>query len=373
MDKDESLVRAKVMLIVEEANAIFSSDISVTTGTGKHEPVRLHLKMLIVADDEKCQNFGPGSVYCRPKSFVGDADGFLRSHASLDFSRYCLAYLFTSHEIAGDTLGVAYVNGTCEKYQRVKDLKTGRSMKISMNSGFITIEDPTNPAAIKDAQHTLAHEIGHNFGASHDTPKSCGGYTYLGYLMSPVSPIASLATRKSRQFSPCSLEAIGEVLSEISSGRKRWCFRGSGGDDDDDDELPPPHENVPADAAAGGGRVPELPSIYDVGIIEDMVPKEDGGGPQLTGATIALAVVLLLVLVATGAFLVWTFVEQKFCFGRGNAHDYSAIRGVQSREMDLKMSRTKSRPSVPVFPTSSSRHALQSGQAEHKAQKEHAR
>ena len=27
--------------------------------------------------------------------------------------------------------------------------KTGRSMKISMNSGFITIEDPKNPAAIK--------------------------------------------------------------------------------------------------------------------------------------------------------------------------------------------------------------------------------
>ena len=50
------------------------------------------------------------------------------------------------------------------------------------------------------------------------------------------------------------------MLSEISSGRKRWCFRGDD-DDDGDDELPPPHENVPADAAAagGGGRVPELP------------------------------------------------------------------------------------------------------------------
>ena len=53
-------------------------------------------------------------------------------------------------------------------------------------------------------------------------------------------------------------------MSEISSGRKRWCFRGSGGGDDGGDELPPPpHENVPADAAAapgGRGRVPELPS-----------------------------------------------------------------------------------------------------------------
>ena len=58
----------------------------------------------------------------RPKSFVDDSDAFLRSHASLDFSRYCLSYLFTTHKFTGDTLGVAYVNGTCEKYQRVKDL-----------------------------------------------------------------------------------------------------------------------------------------------------------------------------------------------------------------------------------------------------------
>ena len=83
--------------------------------------------------------------------------------------RYCLSYLFTSHEFAADTVGVAYVNGTCQKYQKVKDLvsnsaasvqndhhaplllvqKTGQTMKISMNSGFIAIEDWTNPHAIK--------------------------------------------------------------------------------------------------------------------------------------------------------------------------------------------------------------------------------
>ena len=64
----------------------------------------------------------------------------------------------------------------------------------------------------------------------------------------------------------------------------------------------------------------------DVGI-EDFAPREsDGGGGGLTGGAVALAVVLFLVLVATGAFLIWAFVEQKFCFGRKNAQDYSAIR-----------------------------------------------
>lgn len=77
----------------------------------------------------------------RPKSFVGDADGFLRSHASLDFSRYCLAYLFTSHEIAGDTLGVAYVNGTCEKYQRVKDL-------ASRDLTFCSVQNESNVSSV---------------------------------------------------------------------------------------------------------------------------------------------------------------------------------------------------------------------------------
>ena len=62
-------------------------------------------------------------------------------------------------------------------------------------------------------------------------------------------------------------------MSEISSGRKRWCFRGSGGDDDDDDELPPPHENVPADAAAGGGRVPELPSSKRSSLGDAVLPS----------------------------------------------------------------------------------------------------
>ena len=75
-------------------------------------------------------------------------------------------------------------------------------------------------------------------------------------------------------------------------------------------------------------------AVYDVGI-EDMIPREDeAGGPRLTGGTIALAVVLFLVLVATGAFLVWTFVEQRLCFGRKNAQDYSAIR---LRKMQVRL------------------------------------
>ena len=78
----------------------------------------------------------------RRKSFVSDSDGFLRLHAMLDFSSYCLSYLFTNHDFGEGTLGVAYVGGVCARYGKIRDERTGVTDRRSINTGFITVQDP---------------------------------------------------------------------------------------------------------------------------------------------------------------------------------------------------------------------------------------
>ena len=86
---------------------------------------------------------------------MDDSDAFLRSHASLDFSRYCLSYLFTTHKFNGDTLGVAYVNGTCEKYQRVKDL-----VSFGLRTSQLSFKIPTFPLSVENGDlYEDQHEL----------------------------------------------------------------------------------------------------------------------------------------------------------------------------------------------------------------------
>ncbi len=69
----------------------------------------------------------------------------------------------------------------------------------------------------QEAEHTLAHEMGHNFGASHDGADKCDGDFSLvskGYLMAPVAPLTD--TRRARTFSQCSMKAIRKVRTEQS-------------------------------------------------------------------------------------------------------------------------------------------------------------
>ena len=75
-----------------------------------------------------------------------------------------------------------------------------------------------NPlTGLSQAEQTMAHEIGHNFGSGHDDSKCSSGY-----LMAPSAP--NYQDRKSRTSSACSRRQIEEHLDEVRKGNRRNCF-----------------------------------------------------------------------------------------------------------------------------------------------------
>ena len=100
-----------------------------------------------------------------------------------------LAHLLTGRELAGNTIGIAFLGSLCAARQGVS---------LSESSGFI------------DSPLIMAHELGHNFGAPHDgeVGSRCAGVP-SSFLMGP-------SFNSSSNFSACSLAEIGPVVDAAS-------------------------------------------------------------------------------------------------------------------------------------------------------------
>jgi hypothetical protein len=70
----------------------------------------------------------------------------------MNFSPFCLSYLFSNKKFADNTLGVAYVGGVCAKYGLVKDQKSGVTERRSTNAGFIAVHDPKKTKGIMESR-----------------------------------------------------------------------------------------------------------------------------------------------------------------------------------------------------------------------------
>jgi hypothetical protein len=222
-------------------------------------------------------------------------------HSTSDFSDYCLAYLLTNLDFDG-TLGVAYVGGVCANHGRVTNAETHKSERKSINSGFITIRNPKYD--MDEAEHTFAHEIGHNFGASHDIKLRCDRNTPKEYyLMAPLAPAYETST--SRKFSGCSLKAINRVLKEMKRGLIDWCFV-------KDKKV----------KKAVSPTVVTTRTPLDEGDVNSESWKNVGGA--ISGAILAVCFIVATVCV------VYAYVEQRMCFGKKQT-DFSKVQFASNR------------------------------------------
>ena len=143
-----------------------------------------------------------------------------------DYSNYCTAFTFTSRDYADGTLGLAWlatntgsVGGFCEKPTTVNGVLK------SLNCGMVTVVNFNARVPDKVQRITFAHEMGHNFGSTHDLPgdNTCApGGSNGNYLMYSRATTGQLPNNI--QFSPCSQNLIGSVLSYVIQGSKN-CFK----------------------------------------------------------------------------------------------------------------------------------------------------
>ena len=102
--------------------------------------------------------------------------------------------------------------GICETYKPFDE--NGESVMKSLNTGIVTIVNYATRVPPKVSVLTFAHEVGHNFGAAHDSDAACTPYSSFkdpngNYIM--FASATSGDRPNNRLFSNCSTRAIAAV------------------------------------------------------------------------------------------------------------------------------------------------------------------
>ncbi|KAK8780684.1 hypothetical protein V5799_017968 [Amblyomma americanum] len=150
---------------------------------------------------------------------------------------YCLSYRLNYRDFSDGTLGLAWIasgeaasGGICERYRMAVERHPGTGLykqaKMSLNTGITTLINHRQYVGMLVAALTLAHEIGHSFGAPHDSGSLCEPSGPDGKYLMYESATKGDKPNNSR-FSSCSIGNISRILVPFFKGQlpREMCFQ----------------------------------------------------------------------------------------------------------------------------------------------------
>ncbi|XP_071164094.1 disintegrin and metalloproteinase domain-containing protein 10-like [Mytilus edulis] len=154
-----------------------------------------------------------------------DVYDYLDTFSQYNFDDFCLAVAFTHRDFERGILGLAWVasssfygaaGGICQKRIRYSE----DNKLYSLNTALVTTLNYGERILGYDCSLVLTHELGHNFGSSHDPighpicspDDDDGNYLMYAYASEGSKP-------NHNKFSTCSINSMHPVI--INKG---WCF-----------------------------------------------------------------------------------------------------------------------------------------------------
>jgi hypothetical protein len=114
-------------------------------------------------------------------------------------------HLMIGYDLSGGTAGVAFMSSMCGSYSSGV---SEDSYTDGINGGY------KSSGYDVWTTETVTHELGHNFGASHDSDNNdCPS---SGYIMAAVGSINPSATTSNADWSSCSVSYIGNLIQALS-------------------------------------------------------------------------------------------------------------------------------------------------------------
>lgn len=142
-----------------------------TNFDGVAASIKLAIGKLTVFDRVENGNQVSSTGEVSPFITTTSAQAYLDSISSISHAGYCLAHGFTHQDFDNGILGLAYVGVICQN--PTGNCNEGNGGSCSRNTGITTSLNYDTSSYIRTTL-VIAHELGHNFGMSHDD--SCSSW-----------------------------------------------------------------------------------------------------------------------------------------------------------------------------------------------------